>query len=149
MLTLMRHGEAGWDAPTDESRVLTAHGIAFIQQVVAENAALFGGAKRILVSPYLRTQQTVNTILAELAHQPEVITDDRWTPESEISSAIASLEAHWCDGLLVVTHQPLVGNLVSYLLEGDKLRPEPLLPAHFATLTMEWPAAALAQRVSI
>lgn len=63
---IMRHGEAGFDAPTDSERTLTEKGknAAFLQgkwlgeQCIPRNIQF----DKILVSPYVRAQQTLTAL---------------------------------------------------------------------------------------
>jgi len=146
MLILMRHGEADWNATTDESRCLTEKGISFVRQQAAEVAGFAPNVSKIICSPYRRTCQTARLMQQSLGGI-EIVEDDRLTPDVPVSEAITALEAHWQDNLLVVTHQPLIGYLVSYLIEGDMRSPEPLLPGHRVSLALDWPAAGMATRL--
>ena len=65
---IMRHGEAGFDAPTDSERTLTEKGknAAFLQgkwlgeQCIPRNIQF----DKILVRPYVRAQQTLTALKA-------------------------------------------------------------------------------------
>ena len=43
--------------------------------------------------------------------------------------------------VLLVSHQPLVGNLISFLQHGHERQPQPMHTASLAELEGEWPLA--------
>jgi len=166
MLTLMRHGEASWASETDEQRELTEQGVAFVNQQVQHYASRLVSVSRIIASPYYRTRQTASlmatglnqlrdveksntdsALSSQLKDSIDVILDDRLTPDVSIADAVLALEQYWEPELLVVTHQPLIGLLTSYLLHGSVLYPEPLLPGQLVSMEMEWPGAAQGIRI--
>lgn len=148
MLILMRHGEAGWDAPSDNERQLTATGIAFVEQQRVRCQPQLYSIERIISSSYVRARQTA-AIMKEGGADIEWIIDDRWSPEASLSDAMKALEEHWVENLLVVTHQPLIGNAVAFLLEGNTRSPEPLLPGQLVAFDLLWPGRASAIRLSL
>ncbi|MEH6444169.1 MAG: phosphoglycerate mutase family protein [Oceanospirillaceae bacterium] len=148
MLHLMRHGEASWNAKTDMERSLTEQGIRSIKQLSLINLEHFRHVQKIVCSPYLRTHQTAQ-LMAENMAGIEVIFDDSLTPESTVKNALLAIEKYWCDELLVVTHQPLIGNLISYLEHGVGAFPEPVDPGTVYSLSMVWPGLGCAQRESV
>lgn len=142
-LFLLRHGEAGFDAATDELRSLTANGRVQLRQMLMKYSLELAGVQRILHSPYLRTCQT-----AELVRQVRPVNSeslDLLMPESSPQEVVDWLGEQTDDSLLLVTHQPLIGLLVSLLCEGHLSRPEPMLPGVLAIIELEFPAAGLGQ----
>lgn len=147
MLILMRHGEAGWDAASDSERQLTVAGIEFVGQQRVRYQQSLSSVGRVLSSSYARAKQTTALMLEGMS-DVEWIIDDRWSPEALLSDAMAALEEHWVENMLVVTHQPLIGNAVAFLLEGNTRAPEPLLPGQLVRLDLLWPGRASAMRLS-
>lgn len=148
MLMLIRHGEAGWDASSDEVRCLTESGIRFVRQQSTRYAAQLAGVERVLCSPFVRTRQTAELLMPHCP-QAECVFDLRLTPDASVADALAALEEHWSEQLLVVTHQPLIGYLVNYLEEGSTHSPEPLMPGQAVVLELAWPAPAQAMRLTV
>ncbi|BBB29575.1 SixA phosphatase family protein [Neptunomonas japonica] len=148
MLILMRHGEAGWDASSDRERVLTEAGIAYIDRQITHYQQSLLSIEKIISSSYARAKQTASQVHSIIPEAQWVI-DDRWSPDAPLSDAIAALEEHWVDNLLVVTHQPLIGYAVPFLAEGVVHTPEPLLPGQLVVLDLLWPASASAIRLSL
>lgn len=124
ILTLLRHGQAG-TAAYDEARELTSLGVSQTEQCCQSALDfLMPPLDMMVVSPYQRAQQT-----AEIARQyflPKfTITTDVLTPESPLpvliellNEKISQLETQ-APSILLVGHQPLLGNLLSYLT-GDR-----------------------------
>ncbi|RTE67676.1 phosphohistidine phosphatase SixA [Amphritea opalescens] len=146
-LLLLRHGEAGYDAPSDEQRSLTDHGWLRVQQMLKQQSGTLAGLERIVHSPYLRTQQTAALVLAQ---QPaNSIASPLLTPEASPETVLDWLAEQSDEVLMLVTHQPLIGLLVSRLCEGDYSRPEPMLPGALAVIDLTFPAAGLGRLQSL
>lgn len=148
MLHLMRHGQAGWNAKTDMQRSLTEQGMQFIKQLSLTNAKHFRDIQKVVCSPYLRTRQTAH-LMVENRAGIEVIFDHGLTPESTVKDALIAIEQHWCDELLIVTHQPLIGKLISYLEHGMGAYLEPVDPGTVYSFSMVWPGPGCAERESV
>ena len=142
-LFLLRHGEAGFDAISDEQRSLTDNGRLRVQQMLKEQQSLLEGVERIIHSPYLRTCQTAN--LVREVKPVETLLLPLLTPETPPQQVVDWLTEQADETLVVVTHQPLIGNLVSLLCAGDLSRPEPMLPGSMAVIELEFPAAGLGE----
>ncbi|MCT8831195.1 phosphohistidine phosphatase SixA [Glaesserella parasuis] len=128
---IMRHGEAGFNAPTDAQRNLTEQGklMAYQQgQWLAkrlENQQI--KLDKVIISPYLCTQQTaqaveqgmqaVNTMqsFANLAETWEEITPDG-NPDTVIDY-LAFLREEGAKHVLIISHLPLVFDLVYQLTQ--------------------------------
>jgi phosphohistidine phosphatase len=65
------------------------------------------------------------------------------TPESDPLAVIGHLEKLGLNEVLLVSHQPLVGNLVSLLTHGTLRQPQPMQTASLAELHGDWPLAGL------
>ena len=123
---IMRHGEAGFDAPTDSERTLTEKGknAAFLQgkwlgeQCIPQNI-LFD---KILVSPYVRAQQTLTALTQGMEavgfSQHFANITEKWdeiTPSGSpvlIQDYLAFLNEEGANQVLIVSHLPLVFDLV-------------------------------------
>lgn len=146
----MRHGDAVFKAKTDAERTLSEHGrgevAAMVQYLAGETIT------RVETSPYVRARQTAAIIQSELVKggaQIPVNVLDYITPNDEPRRVIQRLQATIgdADSVLIVTHQPLVGMLISLLVDGVALG-MPLATASVACLeipyfdvgqgTLEW-----------
>jgi phosphohistidine phosphatase len=131
-LWLLRHGEAEPTARSDAERNLTAQGR---QQVRAAAAQLRGRPlQAVLVSPYVRAQQTADVLCDELGFSGSRVTVPWLTPDSDLRQALRELNGYPLQELLLVTHQPLVGALAGLLMHGHRQQPLPMNTASLALL---------------
>jgi len=140
-LWLLRHGEAEAHARSDAERCLTAYG----QQQVRQAAVQLEGRplRMLLVSPYVRAQQTAALVRDELGYTGPLHTVPWLTPDSELREVLLRLDGYPVDELLLVTHQPLVGALAGLLIHGHRQQPLPMNTASLAELEGEEVAAGL------
>lgn len=140
-LWVLRHGEAEPRANTDAERRLTAHGR---EQVMRSAARLLGQPlDAIIASPYVRAQQTAALVYEALGFAGPVRTVPWLTPDSDAGEVIGELDKLGLEHVLLVSHQPLVGNLVSMLEHGHGQHPAPMSTASLAELEGDWPLAGL------
>jgi len=131
-LWVLRHGEAvpHGSRAHDSERELTDHG----RQEVLRSAGLLMGQPltAIYASPYLRAQQTAQLVRDALGFEPEIRTVDWLTPDTEPDKVAEQMVA--VSDVLLVSHNPLVGNLLSYLQHGAGHPPEHVSTAGLAEL---------------
>ncbi|HWT70323.1 MAG TPA: phosphohistidine phosphatase SixA [Pseudomonas sp.] len=134
-LWVLRHGEAEphGSQPHDSQRALTDHGR---EEVLRSAARLIGQpVTAIYSSPYLRAQQTAQLVRDALGFEPEIRTVDWLTPETDPDKVAEQLVS--VSNVLLVSHNPLVGNLLSYLQHGAGHPPEKVSTAGLAELKGE------------
>ena len=123
---IMRHGEAVHYAPTDEQRALTSNGKE-CSVIVARACKQQGFSEfdKVLVSPYLRAQQTWAAISREFSSD-DVVTSDDITPygqaEDVVEYVAAIAEIEQLQSIRLVSHLPLVGYLTAEFV-GDMSAP--------------------------
>ncbi|MFQ6572963.1 phosphohistidine phosphatase SixA [Pseudomonas sp. UM16] len=140
-LWVLRHGEAEQRARTDAERELTPRGR---EQVVRSAARLLGTPPQvILASPYVRAQQTAGLVHEALGFDRPVQTVAWLTPDTDPQKVIAELDTLGLEHVLLVSHQPLVGNLVGLLQHGHLRQPEAMTTASLVELEGDWPLAGL------
>lgn len=123
---IMRHGEAVMHAPSDAERALTENGKRHSIKTAQYLKTHFIESERpksglnidlALVSPYLRAQQTLNAVLTVVdADKTETLAE--LTPggnEERVADYLRALTAQGVDSVLIVSHLPIVGYLVSEL----------------------------------
>ena len=132
-LILFRHGEAG-RASRDFDRCLTDHGIIEVRKTAAFAEDILAGAVAY-VSPYIRARQTCDEIQRNVELQ-SVQGLDLITPDDEPEAVIEwlKLNARQDRPLLLVSHQPLVGRLLSLLVDGQEGGFYPMATASVAVL---------------
>lgn len=148
---LLRHGEAGYNAPSDMLRPLTEKGKHDLDTMLRAFSAEHQ-VSRIYHSPYLRTCQTAERLSAVqggLEQSPEDLLVPESSPQNVVDWLGEIAVGAGADGVALVTHQPLIGYLTCLLTEGHTRRPEPLLPGQLAELETDFPAAGLARLIKI
>lgn len=144
-LWILRHGEAEAHAPSDAERNLTEHGRG---EVLRSAAHLIGQPiSAIIASPYVRAQQTAQLVRDALGFVPDIRTVPWLTPEGNPLRVLEKLDTD--DNVLLVSHQPLVGNLISFLQHGHQRQPEPMHTASLAELEGDFPLAGLMSLVGV
>ncbi len=119
-LYFLRHGEAGFNAPSDFERVLTVGGeqaALNIGKFCAESSVMF---TRVLTSPLVRAKQTAHCVLQEL---PDTVIEECefLTPDSDPRNLLVHLRSYTTDSrLLLVTHEPFVSTCISSLISGSE-----------------------------
>ncbi|MHC8318313.1 phosphohistidine phosphatase SixA [Pseudomonas sp. LB3P31] len=135
---VLRHGEAEpYGTCPDSERALTANGRDEVLRIAAE---LVGQPlTAIYASPFLRAQQTAQLVREALGFLPEIRTVEWLTPDYRPQTVAEQLVA--VDYALLVSHNPLVGNLLGYLQHGHVQEPESVKTAGLAELEGEGPLA--------
>ncbi len=127
-LILWRHADAQ-DGSPDMERTLTAKGLKQAQQMAAWLTPRLPKETRILVSPAVRAYQTANALERDYEIVPEI------SPGADGVHVLAA--AGWPDAtgtILVVGHQPTLGDAASLLLFGES-RPMSIKKAGLIWLT--------------
>ncbi|WP_017902708.1 phosphohistidine phosphatase SixA [Pseudomonas asplenii] len=136
-LWVLRHGQAEPQVSSDAERSLTVHGR---QEVLRSAAHLIGQPlAAIYASPYVRAQQTAQLVRDVLGFEAPIITAPWLTPDTHPARVLEQLDT--ADNLLLVSHQPLVGSLISLLEAGHLRTPQPMNTASLAELQGDWPLA--------
>jgi phosphohistidine phosphatase len=130
-LWVLRHGEAvPYGSCPDSERELTDYGR---KEALSSAAHLIGQPlTAIYASPYLRAQQTAQIVREALGFEPEIRTVEWLTPEVDPDKVTDQLVS--VSNVLLVSHNPLVGNLLSYLQHGAGYPPEKVSTAGLAEL---------------
>jgi phosphohistidine phosphatase len=126
-------------ARTDAERNLTEHGRA---EALRSAAHLIGQPiDAIFASPYVRAQQTAQLVREALGFEPDIRTVPWLTPEGNPQQVLEKLDAD--ENVLLVSHQPLVGNLIGFLQHGHQRQPQPMYTASLAELEESSPAGLM------
>lgn len=113
-LFVLRHGDAEPLITNDQARCLTPRGWAEVQTVMDAACEKMKSLELILVSPYVRAQQTADIVQEKF---PSVKTETtlQLIPEGDISELYELLQGCSEKSVLLVSHQPLVGTIVNGL----------------------------------
>ncbi|EHA9331772.1 phosphohistidine phosphatase SixA [Salmonella enterica subsp. enterica serovar Poona] len=119
---IMRHGDAALDAASDSVRPLTPCGCDESRLMANWLKGQKVDIERVLVSPFLRAEQTLDVVgdCMNLPAQVDVLPE--LTPCGDVGLVSAYLQAlanEEIRSVLVISHLPLVGYLVSELCPGE------------------------------
>ncbi|MGE2103136.1 phosphohistidine phosphatase SixA [Citrobacter koseri] len=119
---IMRHGDAALDAASDSVRPLTSCGCDESRLMANWLKGQNVDIERVLVSPFLRAEQTLD-VVGECMNLPgNVDVLPELTPCGDVGMVSAWLQTLANEGVasvLVISHLPLVGYLVSELCPGE------------------------------
>ena len=147
-LLCVRHGEASWQAERDELRPLTERGAHYVSAAAHALSTKLPTFDLAIVSPYLRAQQTFK-LISEPWDVRKSVSDALFTPDVPSAQAIERL-AELTQGIddnasvLLVSHNPLISQLVGELCEGVGSY-EPFDTGTMALLDLCYPATGLGQ----
>ncbi|HEY6476876.1 MAG TPA: phosphohistidine phosphatase SixA [Polyangia bacterium] len=131
-VTLIRHAEAGDDAPTDEVRSLTARGREDARRLGHALARRGVEFSLMVTSPLVRAVQTAEIVAAEIAYRERVAITDLLVPEGAASRLLtwlktAAREVEGAPSIALVAHEPILSALAALLI--GKARYPPLRKA--------------------
>ncbi|MEK9888565.1 MAG: phosphohistidine phosphatase SixA [Gammaproteobacteria bacterium] len=112
-LLIMRHGDAEPSAVSDEVRPLSARGRSEVQEVGRALVAHLG-IDKIVASPLVRAQETASLVAACYSHEIQRDTCVSLSPNGIPDQVIAEFD-EGVGSVLLVTHMPLIADLVSAL----------------------------------
>lgn len=159
-LFILRHGDAEVYASSDDQRQLTTRGRHNVTETVKKYTKELSTVNNILVSPYVRTQQTADIVVSSLssenttqATELSVSTVDFITPniapQTVINTLFSRQEQVPDNHVLLVSHQPLVGYLIDLFCQRKPgvMSGYPMSPSSMACLEMDVIAAGCAELV--
>ncbi|MGB0734172.1 MAG: SixA phosphatase family protein, partial [Pontibacterium sp.] len=97
----LRHGQAGWDAPSDAARQLTPKGEHDVCEVIKHHQTQLAGIELIVHSPMVRARQSAY-LAGQWLNVSQYVEDIHWTPNRSIEEAYAALETYQNTHILVV-----------------------------------------------
>lgn len=137
---LLRHGQAEPFIDNDAQRSLTDKGIADVKalgRLLQNDGVTFDAA---FVSPYLRTQQTFQTLSDQMAYGGEKFDCEALLSESNSLQALEFfhdlIDTKATGSMIWVTHQPLISSLIATLVDGTSRTAYdyPMMPASLAVI---------------
>ncbi|MDX7990132.1 phosphohistidine phosphatase SixA [Xenorhabdus littoralis] len=126
---IMRHGDAAVDSISDATRELTPRGWQESQKMAHWLSQQSPDIDCVLVSPYIRAEQTLKVVRENLTLSDSEQVLNELMPSGDVALVASYLQVLATQGhkaVLVVSHLPLVGYLVSELVSGQ-------IPPMFAT----------------
>jgi phosphohistidine phosphatase len=122
---VLRHGIADDSKPgePDSSRALTTEGRKKLASVLDRAKKASVAPSIILTSPYLRAKQTARMAAQAFDCEGAVIETSALVPSGSPELVWDEISEYRSEEqLMVVGHEPLLGELVSYLLDSPSLR---------------------------
>jgi phosphohistidine phosphatase len=125
LLYVLRHGIADDAKPgePDSSRALTPEGRKKLGSVLERAKKAGVSPDVILTSPYVRAKQTARMAAQAFDREDSVIETSALVPSGSPELVWEELSEYRSQAqLMVVGHEPLLGELTSYLLDAPSLR---------------------------
>jgi phosphohistidine phosphatase len=139
-LYILRHGDALFDSVNDSLRSLSDLGRSQTAKLADRVIDLGIDVERAYVSSYLRAQQTASIVCSAFG-DPVLITNDDITPSGDPVAVADWLGELSVPSVLLVSHQPFVGSLIEYLVEGQlssySASIAPMMTSSLAYLSMD------------
>ena len=123
-LYILRHGIAEDAGPgrSDEERALTGEGKDKLRRVLDRARRAGTTPTLILTSPYVRAVQTARLAAQHLGCRHEPVETDALVPSGSPLRVWEEIRAHHAEEQLLLSgHEPLLSQLVSYLLDSPAL----------------------------
>jgi phosphohistidine phosphatase len=118
-LYFLRHAEASYDAPSDEARPLTPHGIERTQTAARVLRKLNIAPQYIFSSPRVRAEQTAEIIAKELGVDVEISEEVNFGFSIESVVALLGQVGDDVDEVMFVGHNPSMSEVVSELTGAE------------------------------
>ncbi|MFM2481019.1 phosphohistidine phosphatase SixA [Celerinatantimonas sp. YJH-8] len=110
---VMRHGQAEMLAASDNQRELTKHGRQEVRKMAEMLADSVHQFDYVLVSPYVRAQQTWQEVMSVIQRAGSVTSLNELTPSGDAYDIVTLVEQFEpMSQVLIISHLPLVGYLV-------------------------------------
>ena len=127
-VTLIRHAEAGDDAPRDEARALTTRGredARRLGQALARRGVEFS---LMVTSPLVRAVQTAEIVAAEIGYRDRIAVTDLLVPEGTASRLVTFLRStgrqlEGTPSIALVAHEPILSALAAALIGKPRYPP--------------------------
>jgi phosphohistidine phosphatase len=115
-VTLIRHAEAGDDAPRDESRALTSRGRADARRLGRALARRGVRFSSIVTSPLVRAVQTAEIVAAATEYRGRMPATDLLQPEASAADVVAFLATLGHErSVALVAHEPILSAVAAAL----------------------------------
>lgn len=120
LIYLLRHGDAPYDSNRGE-RSLSPQGKKETEKVVTEHLDELSTVDLILCSPSLRAKQTLEVLIDSIHYAGEHRFVDALRSEGSVPIVEQYVDSLQVEKLLLISHQPLVGQLLEYLTDESGL----------------------------
>lgn len=139
MIYLLRHGIASTKGHSDAARELSPEGVAQTRSVAEQFKLYAPHVDMALMSPLQRARQTAS-ILRVVFPGWRFDVDNNLEPEADVYTLFDKIEAIGVQNLLLVSHNPLLSNLLSLMLDATLETARPFEPSHLYCIEMDFVA---------
>jgi phosphohistidine phosphatase len=120
-VTLIRHAEAGDDAPRDESRALTVRGRADTRRLGRALARRGVRFTLMVTSPLVRAVQTAEIVAAAVGYRGRMPANDALEPEAAAADVVALLATLANErSVALVAHEPILSAVAAALTRKSR-----------------------------
>lgn len=145
-LFVMRHAQASFDAMSDRERPITQYGTEQTKRLLLEHQDSFFDVNHLWSSDLLRAKQTAEIVSKQI--DVAAVEQTFLSPDADVKSVLDMLRPLPNDAcLFIVSHQPLVGELVSCLLYGNTHQAHPYTTSEILALELDFFEPGMARLV--
>ena len=153
---LLRHGEAAGRSPNgtfdDAARELTSDGISRLGAACRAYSRIIGRPRRIVHSPFCRARESAEILAAAIGAGDCMSESTELRPGGRASRILDLLQTEFLDGcesLVLVGHEPLLGDLLGLLATGNERMSLPLGKGMLATVQLNEPQVMIGRLTAI
>jgi len=158
-LFLSRHAESSFNAPSDRERPITGNGIEQTKRLIGNNFPALKEVEYIWCSDLRRAKETASLYREKIGRpdaigsfekQKQLLSEKTFlSPDGDIKKVFESLSSLSDDAvLLIVSHQPLIGELVSELCEGNVYQAHPFAPSEVVVVECDVAESGMGKKVA-
>lgn len=136
LIYLVRHGIADESGISDQARELTREGVMQTRAMVEKFKPQAPELDVAMMSPYSRATQTASILrqaIPDIRFRPE----RRISPEGDAYDVMDLLEQVNAQQILLVSHNPLLANLLCLLVDGTLESGRGFQPSHLVCVEMD------------
>jgi len=113
----MRHGEAEQQGQSDQTRELTRKGVVDTRAVMEKLKLRSPQIERAMMSPFQRARQTITSLRA-VSPTLRYEVNQNLVPDASVYDLLDSFETANVMQLFLVSHNPLLSDLLSLMVDG-------------------------------
>jgi len=117
LIYLMRHGEAEQQGQSDQTRELTRKGVVDTRAVMEKLKLRSPQIERAMMSPFQRARQTITSLRA-VSPTLRYEVNQNLVPDASVYDLLDSFETANVMQLFLVSHNPLLSDLLSLMVDG-------------------------------
>lgn len=136
LIYLMRHGEAEPGADSDHTRELNRKGVMDNRTVIDKLKERSPIIDQAMTSPYQRARQTTSALLG-ISPSLRCDVNQNLVPDGNVYDLLDSLEQTNSTQLFLVSHNPLLSDLLALMVDGTLESDRHMGTSHIACVSMD------------